>query len=345
MLSNVTVIIPAHNRPERLQRLLDYYSSTDIRIIVPDSSVKKFEGRLDRNSTRYFHRPNLHFLLKVNEILPLIDTDYVLYCADDDFAVPEAIDRIVDFLENNKDYTVAQGHYLTFEPRRNKISFTPRYIRNFDCRITSDTPVERLHEKTNGSYYAPLLYGVARTDAFRKIYSYCFDAEGNLRFKNLFLAELFFENAMLILGKYATLPLFFSAREEIPGSATASTTPVSVIKNDPAYKDEYQGYITALAQLLADNSDLSPDDAQKVILEIDNIPTVNASIGFKRRVNNFLQSHSIFAPLAELSRRRYNQKGLKAVQGMTSYPCTFSTPERKAIEDAIRATGSDVTRK
>jgi len=27
-LQNVTVIIPAHNRPERLRRLLDYYSRT-----------------------------------------------------------------------------------------------------------------------------------------------------------------------------------------------------------------------------------------------------------------------------------------------------------------------------
>ena len=37
-LQNVTVIIPAHNRPERLRRLLDYYSRTDIKVLVPDSS-------------------------------------------------------------------------------------------------------------------------------------------------------------------------------------------------------------------------------------------------------------------------------------------------------------------
>ena len=35
-LQNVTVIIPAHNRPERLRRLLDYYSRTDIKILVPE---------------------------------------------------------------------------------------------------------------------------------------------------------------------------------------------------------------------------------------------------------------------------------------------------------------------
>ena len=41
-LQNVTVIIPAHNRPERLRRLLDYYSRTDIKILVPDSSDQPF---------------------------------------------------------------------------------------------------------------------------------------------------------------------------------------------------------------------------------------------------------------------------------------------------------------
>ena len=34
-LQNVTVIIPAHNRPKRLRRLLDYYSRTDIRFLFP----------------------------------------------------------------------------------------------------------------------------------------------------------------------------------------------------------------------------------------------------------------------------------------------------------------------
>ena len=41
-LQNVTVIIPAHNRPERLRRLLDYYSRTDIKVLVPDSSNHPF---------------------------------------------------------------------------------------------------------------------------------------------------------------------------------------------------------------------------------------------------------------------------------------------------------------
>lgn len=336
MINNTTVIIPAHNRPQRLQRLLDYYAGTGIRIIVPDSSTEKFTGRYDPDTTTYLHRPGLHFLLKIREILPMISTPYVLYCADDDFAVPDAISEITDFLDHNPDYSIAQGHYLTFIPDSGKITFLPRYIRNFDSRVTSDNPAIRLEERRHG-IYAPLLYGVARTEAFRTIYSYCFDQEDKLRFENLFLAEEFFNNAMLIMGKYATLPCFFSARERIPGSATSFTTPISVIKSSSEQRCQYDGYLTALASLLADRNDISFADALALITRLEDTPADTAPVTFKRRVISFLGRHRILAPLERLSVWRYNRKGLKAVRGMRSYPCTFSTPERSAIEKAVRS--------
>lgn len=227
-LQNVTVIIPAHNRPERLRRLLDYYSRTDIKILVPDSSDHPFADAEKYPDITYLHRPKLHFLLKLKEVLPMISTPYVLYCADDDFAVPSGIAQMTAFLDEHPDYSTAQGHYLTFTPHKGKISFYPRYIRYFDKQVTGDTPRERLLQEKN--MYASLLYSVIRTQAFQRMYAACFNPDGSLRFRNLFLAEEFFNHAALIFGKYATLPYFYSARERIRGSATETTVPVSVIK-------------------------------------------------------------------------------------------------------------------
>lgn len=139
-LQNVTVIIPAHNRPERLRRLLDYYSRTDIKVLVPDSSDHPFADAEKYPDITYLHRPKLHFLLKLKEVLPMISTPYVLYCADDDFAVPSGIAQMTAFLDEHPDYSTAQGHYLTFTPHKGKISFYPRYIRYFDKQVTGDTP-------------------------------------------------------------------------------------------------------------------------------------------------------------------------------------------------------------
>lgn len=336
MLENVTIIIPAHNRPDRLTRLLKYYESTGAHLLVPDSSTDIYTGTFNDKQVTYRHYPGMHFLLKIREILHLISTPYVLYCADDDFAVPSGIRAVTEFLDANPDYSVAQGHYLTFEPHRDgKVKFFPRYIRNFDNVIDSDNTLNRLqHEK---SMYASMLYGVTRSDIFKKIYSYCFNPEGELRFKNLFLAEEFFNHSMLIMGKYATLPVFYSARERITGSATETTVPLSVIKNSPAYKPEFDGFIEALALMLCDTQPgMSIEDARLYIWIVSQLPIDTNGITFKRRVNALLSRHRWLSWAAELSALRYKQKGLKAVAGMPSYPVKTITPEIEQILQALQ---------
>lgn len=335
-LQNVTVIIPAHNRPERLRRLLDYYSGTDIRILVPDSSHLPFADAGKYPDVTYLHRPGLHFLLKLKEVLPLISTPYVLYCADDDFTVPTAIARMAEFLDANPDYSTAQGHYLTFTPHKNGISFYPRYIRYFDKRISGSTSRERLLEEKN--MYASLLYSVTRTEVFQRMYAACFHPDGSPRFFNLFLAEEFFNHAALIFGKYATLPYFYSARERILGSATETTVPVSVIKTSAAYKGEYLEFLLTLGELLQEHEGSTPEDAFDFICKIVDIPRDTAGINFKKKILECTQKLPPLRWLNKLAERRYVQKGLKAVKGMQSYPCTFSTPEKEEIIRAISNT-------
>ena len=332
-LQNVTVIIPAHNRPERLRRLLDYYARTDIGILVPDSSALPFAEAAEYPGVTYLHRPGLHFLLKIREVLPLIRTPYVLYCADDDFTVPAAIARMAAFLDAHPDYASAQGHYLTFVPSKEKVSFYPRYIRYFDKCVTADTPRERLLQEKD--MYASLLYSVTRTSIFRTMYAACFNSDGSLRFRNLFLAEEFFTHAVLIFGKYATLPCFYSARERIPGSATEQTVPVSVVKASPEYREEYRGFLQALADLLEPQDASKREEAVAFIRSVSDMPKDSPAISRKKKLMEFAHKHVWLRWVNRLADWRYHQKGLKAVKGMPSYPCTFSTPEKEEIVRAI----------
>jgi len=369
-LEHVTVIIPAHNRPDRLRRLLAYYSRTNIRILVPDSSDLPFADLAEYPNIVYRHQPKQHFLLKIKEILPLINTPYVLYCADDDFTIPEAIAHMTDFLDNHPDYCSAQGHYLTFTPQKKKVVFYPRYIRYFDKQVTADTPRERLLQEKD--MYASLLYAVIRADAFKKMYEKCFDDKGKLRFQNLFLAEEYFNHAALILGKYITLPYFYSAREFIEGSATSTTTPVYIVKSAPEYKEEYEGFLYSLAELLKEQEDqsfsgsqiqppqqatespssaplaqypkelqqsgplytnptFSTDDEIAFIRSISTMPKETLTITRKRKIKEFFRRNKYLFWLNRLADKRYNQKGLNIVKGMPSYPCSFNTPEKEEI--------------
>lgn len=190
-----------------MYRLLHYYKPYNIHIIVSDSSHLHCPFAIDQfENVVYRHFPDTYFFVKIKEIIPLIQTPYIVYVAEDDFTTLEGISQCVQFLESHPDYTSAQGHYLTFEPNRNNVKFTPRYIRNLNSQITGETARERLLSK--GSLYGSLLYAVVRTEAFKKTYEVCFDPANKILFNNLFLAETLFNYSMLIQGKYATIPVF-----------------------------------------------------------------------------------------------------------------------------------------
>ena len=65
------------------------------------------------------------------------------------------------------------------------------------------------------------------------------------------------------------------------------------------------------------------------------MPKDTAEISGKRKIMEFTHKHPLLRWVNRLANWRYNQKGLKAVQGMQSYPCTFSTPEKEEIIKAI----------
>ena len=337
LLDNVTILIPAHNRPERLSRLIGYYRGTGAKLLIPDSSDIKFTGDIDDDNIIYRHYPRTHMLVKVRDVLDLIATPYVVYCADDDFAVPEGLAAAARFLDANPDFCIAQGHYLTFTPNRDgSVEFTPRYIRNFDCRIDSGYPLDRLSAEKG--MYASLLYALTRTSTFRNIYSHCFDENGTLLFRNLFLAEEYFNHAALLAGKYATLPVFFSARERIKGSATDTTVPSSVIKNAPEYADDYKGFLTAVANSMVSATGLSFEEAFQKAGIVSHAPVDSKSVLFKRRVNSILAKSRWLRWASNLSEWRYHQKGLKAVRGMESYPCRIITPQIERIISCVNST-------
>ncbi len=335
-LENITVVIPAHNRPERLRRLLHYYNSTNIKVIVADSSKDIFPETEKYPGITYFHEPNVHFLKKIHKALPFIQTKYVFFCAEDDFIIPKAVKKITEYLDEHNDYCSAQGHFLTFEVRKRKIEFTPRYIRNFNKHINAATAVERLIEFHNP--YASLLYSVIRSNVFKEMYTDCFDDQGQLLFTNLFAAETYFNYYALIQGKHATLPYFYAARERIAASATTTTVPFTDIMTKRKYHDQRESFLQVLANTLSLHDEISYAEAYKIISRLLKEPDTDKIISKKRQLTLLTEKHKLLRPLNILLIARYKQKGLKAVKTLESYPCSFSTKEKDEIIHHIKMT-------
>ncbi|MGE5429378.1 MAG: TIGR00180 family glycosyltransferase [Methylococcaceae bacterium] len=328
-LKSVSVIIPAHNRPEKLRRLLRYYLETNIHIIVTDSSANVFPYLEEFPGLNYFHFPKAEFLFKIHRILPLIDTKYVVYCADDDFIVPQGIEQVISFLDSNPDYDSAQGHYLSYEVKKNRIEFYPRYIRNFEKDTNQATADERLKELKK--LYASLLYSVVRSTTFVGMYEQCCKEDGKPLFSNLFLAEMYFNLFTLMEGKNKTLPVFYGAREKDYKSATYTTTPLSVIRSSPDYKEEYQSFFNLVVGQLVSKQSMNIEKAENLLLEILQDPKEDPLPPFKRKLLNLLEKYGPTEIMQKFFMHQYKAKGLKNTKGMKSYPITFSTPEKETI--------------
>jgi len=101
MFKDLTLVIPTHNRPKRLRRILEYYSEIEIRIMICDSSKDKFPKKYLGKNVKHFHYKNWPYSKKLSNCIKKVKTKYLLICADDDFIIPSAIKKCIDFLVKN----------------------------------------------------------------------------------------------------------------------------------------------------------------------------------------------------------------------------------------------------
>src|SRR3989304_10621417 len=114
--SLVSIIIPTYKRHKFLNRVLNYYKDTKIIIYIADSTPEKYENA-SKYQCNYYHSPNLFVCEKILKVLQKVKTPYVVFCGDDDFIVPKSIIKCVEFLEANKDFSIAEGRLIAFNEK------------------------------------------------------------------------------------------------------------------------------------------------------------------------------------------------------------------------------------
>ena len=115
----ISLLIPTLNRPAFINRLLNYYSHNyfEGNILIGDSSkdnnltknintIKSFEKKLN---IFHYHYPNHNPAQAYSKLLNEVNTDYVAIVMDDDYLVPKSINKCINYLENHKDYSSANG--------------------------------------------------------------------------------------------------------------------------------------------------------------------------------------------------------------------------------------------
>lgn len=126
-LPSITCMIPTHNRPDFLRRMLTFYSQfpTGFSFLVVDSgkqeSAREHEAIVESSKSlleieyQYF---DTNFVDKCAMGLERIHTPYVVLCAHDDLLFAEPVWKCVEFLSKNPDYSSAIGRTAEMHPDR-----------------------------------------------------------------------------------------------------------------------------------------------------------------------------------------------------------------------------------
>jgi len=212
----LTVLILTYNRPQKLLRLLKYIDSLkDVKLnyVILDSSLESLDVRslqslFERNNVRYCkYDSHLSLLEKTQEGVKQITTPYAVFWADDDFMVPRTFETIIQFLDENPDYGLAQGKCGMFDIGKDKKCFSPDSFSFYrQDENLGETASERLMNHL-GSYFVTF-YSIHRADILKKSVQLC----GNFQW-DYYFEELVPSCLSVLYGKAKTINKLYMLRE------------------------------------------------------------------------------------------------------------------------------------
>ena len=261
MFKDITLIIPTHYRHTYLDRVLDYYSDQDIKILVCDSSKSEYPNKNNFKNITYFHYPDYGYSQKMFLVTKNLSTKYTILCADDNFVPPNAIKKCIEFLEKNNDYASVQGHSTAFLKHKEEIIFYPTHSVSVGWKVDDNSPSERIKKSLRP--YMHLIYSVHRTENIQKTFELAASASIPVTF---LLIERLVGMVAIINGKHIVLPLLFTVADVLIRK-TYRGEDIIIIATAKRYKKKYDTFIDHCSGYLAKKEGIDYNRAKNIILQ------------------------------------------------------------------------------
>jgi glycosyltransferase domain-containing protein len=257
----LTCVIPTHNRPAFLRRLLSFVEQTgqQFPIQITDSSDAARREENERAVSRFsgqcpisYEHQSAGVFTKCRRTMERVTTPYTVFCADDDFLIPDAVPGCVNFLERSPDYSCAQGAMVSLSTgKQNKCYLLTNYS------LESPNPLHRFQQFASNWYST--FYSVCRTPLLTRTYQVVDSASDYDRAR--IFPEILHSQMTVILGRVKYLPGFYNLREE--HEQNDSRLP---IVQDLEYREElYASFRNCLAAELSESSGATLDHARAVV--------------------------------------------------------------------------------
>ena len=298
MRNLLTVIIPTHNREAYLDRSMSYWRQFDIRVIVADSSANQSDIEFN-NNIEYLYCSGWSFSNKVHTAIQMVDTPYVVMCPDDDFQTESGLRECIDFLQDNREYSAAQGRYINFIRNKDEIFIKEIYQNKNDFNVNSCDVLERVREGILN--YNNWLWSVHRSNSFKATFA---------AYKNVIngnLIEIGVAIGHLSEGGHIQLPVFFQAREELPISWGRTEENFSF---DGQSNDDLSNWRVNTSALIGQLATTDADYAAELLAaaEAAYCEFVNSCNGRKNTISTILEKYFpafVYSALIKVKRKVY----------------------------------------
>lgn len=184
LLSQLTIIIPTYNRPQELERAIDYWSNTPVTLHILDGSLKpRFEQGIlsDTTSIYYHHMPalplespplNAYRRLLFSASLP--HTNYSAVGCDDDFYTISGLVESIKYLQSHNNFDAVVGSEFHYRRKNNNLVWNFHRGHKRESKELETSSIEKKIQ-IKSSWY---LYAVCRTPLWRKYLEICFEERG-----------------------------------------------------------------------------------------------------------------------------------------------------------------------
>lgn len=174
-LSDLTLVIPAYNRPAYLERQIDYWAGTGVHLCILDGSESKAPASLIARmgeNVHYEYMP-IGFNERLVHAAQIVKTKYVALLGDDELYAKQGLRDCMDLLDSDQRLIGCVGRSLFFFHRDGEIYAHQVYEKSEDVIDMYANDLQRLRNSfPNGDpSRAPyLLYGIFRRDQWRSMF-------------------------------------------------------------------------------------------------------------------------------------------------------------------------------
>lgn len=178
LLRQLTIVIPTIEKPELLERAIEYWRDLSVTVHIVDGSEKPWFqiGALQNIPTITYHhlpaKPGEDILENYSRRLrfatTLTSTKYSALCADDDFFTISGLCGIIQTLSNDDTLDAMIGRAALYNKTEAKLIWRLRYA---DLRNSEDYRSENVSSRLLNPDRAPwLYYGIIKTDLWKKLF-------------------------------------------------------------------------------------------------------------------------------------------------------------------------------